>query len=512
MATPPPTALPLRVRGPAGGQPALLSDLTSASTLAELEAAARAALGIREGAAVALLAGFPPRRLGEGGDADAAAIALGSLGLRANEVVTAKEETGAAATVLQGQGAMPGGKRGKKAAGGAGSKRPAAAVAAVGGGGPNIHTLHGRASGSGSARSGGGGGGVGGKRRRAADVGKEQEDIAEVLALAASGGGGQHGAQLRAVFRRAVEHQFNEAKAAARVAAVAAGPTHYEIEESQEARRTDGSAARLKVKYHKGVGFRSAHEDDVELMSKATLAATVAMVLADTGEFTREMLKPEYMAGVSPRIFWSMVHHFGPDIEAALRQLLPAHTDWAFLHEKTRKLSEKALANQAQAEEDRRAKAAAAAEKKARREARLARGQKGKREGGEADGHGGRGEGAAVAASEGAAAAAAVVDVEGEDEGGATAAAAAAGAAVEAEERERRAQAALARLGGGGGGEQAATAVGGDGKAGGGEDAGEESEVDSDFPEIGACGLPCSGRAKDSGSALTIRPYPPPTQ
>ena len=56
------------------------------------------------------------------------------------------------------------------------------------------------------------------------------------------------------------------------------------------------------------------------------------------------------MAHVSPRVFWNLVKHCGGDVRAGLQQLLP-NTDWAFLDERKRARSGKAVANIRQAAE-----------------------------------------------------------------------------------------------------------------------------------------------------------------
>jgi hypothetical protein len=355
-----------------------------------------------------------------------------------------------------------------------------------------------------------------------------EEDIGGLLlsSVGGGGGGGRVGQCMRAVFRKAMDKQFDEAKANARVAAVESG--RYVLEENMEARRGDGSCARLKVTYHKGIGFQSYFEDDVELLTNAQLVGVVGSVLADHD--AREMLKPGGMAGCSPRVFWSLMFHCGPSaaaaggaaagaisssssfshssssptaaatartvaaaaaggVEAALRRLVPGQ-DWGFLHERHRKLSEKALENQQQEEELRQEREEVARQKREQREMRLARKQ------------------SLATAAAAAAAAAAVAGEEGgggggggggkkkkkekkEEKQGGEEEGEEEVVVVEPNEREVRAQAALARFskgrgggggGGGGGGSAAATAV----TAAEGEEEEEEEEegeVDSDFPE-----------------------------
>jgi len=490
----------------------LLPDLTTASTITELECAIRIALSLPESKAIVTLAGFPPRPLASDGD-EGSSTPLAGL-LQPNEVVTVREDAGGEAMVLQGQGAMKQKKGGARTGvsassspasggGGGGKKKKAASSPAISvNAGPNVRTLHGS-----SGRGGGGGGGGGPCKRRRVNVGvSSEEDIGGLLLSSVGGGagGGRVGQCMRAVFRKAMDKQFDEAKANARVAAAEGG--RYVLEENMEARRGDGSCARLKVTYHKGLGFQSNFEDDVELLTKAQLLGVVGSVLADND--AREMLKPGGMAGCSPRVFWSLLFHCGPSaaaaggaaaaaggaaaaaggaaggVEAALRRLVPGQ-DWGFLHERHRRLSEKAMENQQQEEDLRRVREEVARQKREQREARLARKKAAV---------------AAAAAAPGAAAAAAAVEGGGGGGGGKKEAkkkeervgtAGAEGAeekeeeevvVVEPNEREVRAQAALARVskGGGEGGEGAAAATA---AAVSSDEDEEEGEVDSDFPE-----------------------------
>jgi hypothetical protein len=140
------------------------------------------------------------------------------------------------------------------------------------------------------------------------------------------------------------------------------------------------------------------------------------------------------MAGCSPRVFWSLVKHYDGDIEGGLRQLFPDQ-DWGWLHERMRKLSEKAAENKRQEEERRREREEEARAKREEREARMAAR---------------RGAKAAAAAAAPAAEGEVVVVVEDE------------------EEEEGAAGQAQARGGKEGGGE---------------EDEDDEAEIDTDLPE-----------------------------
>jgi hypothetical protein len=450
MAGEEPRVLQLRARGPAGPRPVEIPNITSASTYEELEDALRIALTIPEDQLIAVLAGIPPKPL----EMEPEALLAGVIAPQ--EILTVRLSDGGAATVIQGTTPVKGKGKGK---GKAKRKDPPASqaspVSLAFQGGANIHTLSGSSSGSSSRVGGGGGGGLGsgggGKRRRVnVELGSE-EDIGLMLLKAVSGGGGGRGSQcMRAAFKMAVGTQYNETKvstgdweaphdltrregetsevtcglvvvqqADARLAAARAGL--YSIHEAGGTRRlADGAAARMRVEFSKGDGFRSNYEDEVELWSKAQLLGVMVQVLGD--EDAREMLKPRNMAGCSPRVFWSLVKHFGGDIEVGLRTLMPQQ-DWNFLHERMRKLSEKALMNKEQEEEEKREKEEEkkAKEREAREKAELRQAK---------------------------AASLALVGPGGEEIIEVDADAAQPGVQAPLSDRDRRAQAALARLGG----------------------------------------------------------------
>merc|ERR1712100_341555 len=107
--------------------------------------------------------------------------------------------------------------------------------------------------------------------------------------------------------------------------------------------------------------------DEVDALSPEMLKAVYEHVLETGGEGCMEHLKPFKMALISPRCFWSMVHHFG-DVETGLRTLFPDR-DWSVLQERAKRMSEKAIENKRQEE--------ALAAYEAERAAKLARGEDG---------------------------------------------------------------------------------------------------------------------------------------
>lgn len=183
-----------------------------------------------------------------------------------------------------------------------------------------------------------------GKRRKRTQMkASNEEDISAHLLEAVSGGTGKKNNFLRAVFRRAVELQYDASKAQARVTAALLGS--YKVVESASARILGtGASTQLKVQYHKGPGSRSVYEETVDLLDLSQLRGVVLLIVASDEVDAREALRPVAMAGCSPRVFWSLVRLFGGDVENGLRLLLPDH-DWSWLKSRKRTLSEKAMEN-----------------------------------------------------------------------------------------------------------------------------------------------------------------------
>ena len=67
---------------------------------------------------------------------------------------------------------------------------------------------------------------------------------------------------------------------------------------------------------------RAWKEDEVDALTPEMLKAVYEHVLETGGEGCMEHLKPFKMALISPRCFWSMIHHFG-DVETGLKTLFP---------------------------------------------------------------------------------------------------------------------------------------------------------------------------------------------
>jgi len=215
---------------------------------------------------------------------------------------------------------------------------------------------------------------VGAKRGRVTKMTMgSEDDVSFQLLAAVDGGTGKKNKFLRAVYRRAVELQYDQSKAEARVMALVSGK--YQIVESGAARTLGtGDCAKMVVQFSKGLNSRVNHEDKVDLLTREQLKATIGLILASSNTRPRsdgdddgdgdvddgfdpnakEMLKPVNMAGCSPRVFWSLVRLFGPDIKHGLEQLFPPEQghDWSWLKGRMKTLSEKAIANLEQEQEE----------------------------------------------------------------------------------------------------------------------------------------------------------------
>lgn len=197
-------------------------------------------------------------------------------------------------------------------------------------------------------------------------------DIADRL-LQAVGGGGKGTADrfFRKAMKLAVDKQYDQSRADARVRA-AMGGWYTSTGSAMQRRLGDGESVALSVSFSKGDGAKSRFEETVDRIPREQVAAVVRMIAREPE--SREMLKPHNFAGASPRMFWSLVEHWGGDVPVALRAAAP-DVDWSFLDTRDRKPSEKAVANaiaeevqRTEAEEERKEKERAVEAKKKERE------------------------------------------------------------------------------------------------------------------------------------------------
>ncbi|KAJ1416691.1 hypothetical protein B484DRAFT_401087 [Ochromonadaceae sp. CCMP2298] len=196
------------------------------------------------------------------------------------------------------------------------------------------------------------GAGVGGsgpvKRRRVSskDKASSESDLADILMKAVNGGHGTGDKIFRQVFRGAMAHEYDNQKAMSRLNALLSG--RYTIKASTTAHYAGtGDSSQLDVSFHKGIGCRSFHEETVDLVPKELLTELLRIGLATQ----REAINPENLCKCSPRIFWSLVHHYGPSVQQTIKTLLQGVDDCSWMDERVRDLSEKARENLAQQQE-----------------------------------------------------------------------------------------------------------------------------------------------------------------
>ena len=203
------------------------------------------------------------------------------------------------------------------------------------------------------------------KRIRDHQVSSEN-DIVDHLLEALNGGTGKRSKVLRDVFRNAVHLQYNSSKAVHRLDAVYSGK--YSIVESSHSRiLATGDSTKIDVTFSKGSGSKGTNfVDSVDLLPDNVLRELIRLPIleeqratnsssAQSGQSSspgREVLKPVNLSKSSPRIFWSLVHRYGPNIHDSLRNILRGldnECDW--LDERKRELSEKARMNLEQKKE-----------------------------------------------------------------------------------------------------------------------------------------------------------------
>ena len=339
------TLLSFRLRASGGTQTLQIS---SDASLAELFSAAADASG-QPADGLKLSCGFPPKSL----ECDEAEL-VGSK-LQNMEVITVAGSAGGS-----GAAAAPSAKKPKPKPKAASSSVGGSSGGGVGGGGGVATLADISGSGGGKKRaapaarapSGGGGGG----KRRALQLGSE-EGIGMSLVSAVSSHKGATAlhkedpamAFFKAAAGSALAHHQEEVLANDRFKAALGGL--FEMLESDDVRRADGSAVNCTARFKVG---RSWKEEGFELLALPELRGVIEAVLAQLGDGDGgglELLKPFKMAHVSPRVFWNLVKHCGGDVRAGLQQLLP-NTDWAFLDERKRARSGKAVANLRQAAEE----------------------------------------------------------------------------------------------------------------------------------------------------------------
>ena len=181
-----------------------------------------------------------------------------------------------------------------------------------------------------------------------------EDDISFALISSLDGGNGKVSKVLRSSMRKTVEKSYETSKAVVRNTAITSRKAEF-LQSTSKTEQTMNSMGTVTVKYPKSVEGRGFYEEQVHIITPIMLKAVVKAVYDDHNEDDpegesasgREMLKPQNMALLSPRVFWSLWYHYQDkcsNIEEALAILLP-DLNWSFLHQRSRRLTEKAKEN-----------------------------------------------------------------------------------------------------------------------------------------------------------------------
>jgi hypothetical protein len=179
-------------------------------------------------------------------------------------------------------------------------------------------------------------------------TGTGEGDVSVKLIQALNGASGQQARALRHVFRNAVSLQYNETLAICRLEAARSG--NYKIADVDTGRILgSGDCTSIDVWFWSASGTANTRNnyERVDMIGTEMLKAILTVALQDAEGNGKEILKPENMSKCSPRIFWSVVRHFGNDVVVGLKALFPntpSH-EWEFLGNRKRELSEKARMN-----------------------------------------------------------------------------------------------------------------------------------------------------------------------
>ena len=170
---------------------------------------------------------------------------------------------------------------------------------------------------------------------------------------------------LRSAMKRTVEKSYEASRAVVRCSSITSGDITFIDSSSSSTTQAEGTCNNIgtyNVKYPKGIEGIGYYEDtNIHVISIETLKAVIRSVYNaskvesddeqhgddvddDSG---KEMLKPNNMALLSPRVFWSLWYHYRSSctsMEQTLECILP-ELDWKFLYKRSRQLSEKAKEN-----------------------------------------------------------------------------------------------------------------------------------------------------------------------
>ena len=314
-----------RVQGPKGNQETI--PLDGGNTIGDLYDAVANSFDLHD-ISFDLLWGYPPQLC----SLDPEALLSGSINPNERIKVQLADQRG-----QQAQGTSPmttSKKRGskKKASPGGGAGAAFSSSQENNTFGARVMTLSGPASsnnkkrGSSSSSSSRKRARNGGSESSGAAAGDPYSGITDALMAAAAGGSSGQDKELRSVFRNAVANQYKSTQDVARLASTFSGK--YTIEDCQESRiLASGVCTQMKVDYPMSIGGgggKGTYSDVVDIVAVDLMRAAMMIPLQDTEPGgAREFLKPANLARGSPRLFWSLVRAFGPDLANGLRQLFP---------------------------------------------------------------------------------------------------------------------------------------------------------------------------------------------
>eukprot|EP00977_Amphora_coffeiformis_P018918 scaffold6781_cov204-Amphora_coffeaeformis.AAC.33 len=120
------------------------------------------------------------------------------------------------------------------------------------------------------------------------------------------------GTLLRAGYKQAVANAYEKNRAVARCASIPRGIVALHVEEEEEDISTTISTTRrqlLHVEFRKGVQGRGTYTEEVDYLPRDV----VQQVITSIHPVHAEALRPENLALLSPRVFWSIVYHARDD-------------------------------------------------------------------------------------------------------------------------------------------------------------------------------------------------------
>jgi len=177
---------------------------------------------------------------------------------------------------------------------------------------------------------------------------KNEDDVSFQLLSSTNGGGQRVNRIIRKAMNNAVHQAYERSRALSRISAVQSGSYTITSSTKQSGSRSLSSLGLYNISYKKGntEGRGNFIDESIEILPVETLKSVILTVYNDTDEETKEMLRANNMAQLSPRVFWSLVYHNQHlnDISTIVKSFMP-DLDLQFLNYRKRELSEKAKEN-----------------------------------------------------------------------------------------------------------------------------------------------------------------------